>query len=235
MKTHKFLTSTMLNRGHSDLQDASSPRRRLFDKAAPRALRRVARLMPFATACLFACPTFKAQAGSSPVIISQPSSQTVFYGDPVSFQAQVSGTAPTYYQWSRNGFAVTSATSSALALSTVSSNDQGAGFYVTVTNSYGSATSLVAVLTVDYGVAGLAQSNHLLSFGSVWKYDQADNLDGVNWTAPSYDDSAWPTGPGLLAFENNSLITPLIGTTLADPRVPPPGLGSGHAYISAPT
>jgi hypothetical protein len=39
-----------------------------------------------------------------------------------------------------------------------------------------------------------------------------------------------PCGPGLLAFENDAAITALIHTPLADPRVPPPGLISGHAY-----
>ena len=51
-----------------------------------------------------------------------------------------------------------------------------------------------------------------------------ENLDGVNWTAPEYDDSTWGSGPGLLAFENNPEITPLIGTYLGDPRTPAAGL-----------
>lgn len=182
------------------------------------------------TLLFFAATTVVSSAGSPPVIIGQPASQTIFYGDAVTFQVAASGTAPLYYQWFCNGLAIASATSSALALSAVSSNDQGSGFLATVTNGFGSVTSLVAVLTVDYGTAGPPQTNQVLSFGSVWKFDQTENLDGVNWTAPGYDDSGWPSGPGLLAFENNPLIVPLIGTTLDDPRVPGPGLSAGHAY-----
>ncbi len=74
------------------------------------------------------------------------------------------------------------------------------------------------------------QSLPLLDFSSVWKFMQVSNLDSVNWTAPAYNDSAWPSGPGLLAFENNASIVPLIQTTLKDPRIATNGLSGGHAY-----
>jgi exopolysaccharide biosynthesis protein len=41
-----------------------------------------------------------------------------------------------------------------------------------------------------------------------WKYT-TNNLDGVNWKAPGYDDSAWlGPGTGLLHVENNALVSP---------------------------
>jgi hypothetical protein len=41
-------------------------------------------------------------------------------------------------------------------------------------------------------------TNVLCDFPSVWSFTTAD-LDGTNWTAPAYDDSAWEgSGPGLL-------------------------------------
>jgi Lamin Tail Domain/CotH kinase protein/Bacterial TSP3 repeat len=43
----------------------------------------------------------------------------------------------------------------------------------------------------------------ILIYSSGWKYDQTDNLDGVPWTAPGYNDSAWPTGAGVLAKLRN--------------------------------
>ncbi len=70
----------------------------------------------------------------------------------------------------------------------------------------------------------------LMAYTNVWRFNQSNNLDAVNWTATNYNDSAWPSGPGLLAFENNTALNPLIKTTLLDPRTPPPGLSSGHAY-----
>lgn len=74
------------------------------------------------------------------------------------------------------------------------------------------------------------QTIPLLTYSSNWKFMQVSNLDGVNWTAPAYNDSSWPSGPGLLAFEENPSILPLINTTLNDPRVATNGMSGGHAY-----
>ncbi|HEY5910104.1 MAG TPA: lamin tail domain-containing protein [Verrucomicrobiae bacterium] len=71
---------------------------------------------------------------------------------------------------------------------------------------------------------------HLMSYNQTWRYDQTTSLDGVNWTATNYNDSGWPAGQGLLAFENNTTITPLIRTPLSDPRVAVGGMPAGHAY-----
>ncbi|MFO1512112.1 MAG: lamin tail domain-containing protein [Verrucomicrobiota bacterium] len=70
----------------------------------------------------------------------------------------------------------------------------------------------------------------LMAYTNVWRFNQSNNLDGINWTATNYNDNAWQSGPGLLAFENNTALVPLIKTTLLDPRTPPPGLSAGHAY-----
>jgi len=48
----------------------------------------------------------------------------------------------------------------------------------------------------------------LLSLGASWKYNQTDNLDGTGWHQPAYDDSAWPSGPALLAVETSALPSP---------------------------
>ncbi len=65
---------------------------------------------------------------------------------------------------------------------------------------------------------------------TVWKYDQLNDLTGINWFATDYDDSAWAEGRALLAFENNASITPLINTALADPRTAAPGLTVPRVY-----
>ncbi|HEY9509618.1 MAG TPA: lamin tail domain-containing protein, partial [Verrucomicrobiae bacterium] len=70
----------------------------------------------------------------------------------------------------------------------------------------------------------------LMAFNSSWRYNQTANLDGVNWMATSYNHGSWPFGSGILAYENNSAIVPLIGTTLADPRAGNGSVQSGHAY-----
>jgi len=70
----------------------------------------------------------------------------------------------------------------------------------------------------------------LLDYTNAWKYMQVSNLDGVSWQAVGYNDAPWPSGQGLLAYENNSEITPLIKTTLNDPRIGTNGMRPGHAY-----
>ena len=74
------------------------------------------------------------------------------------------------------------------------------------------------------------QSIALFTYTNVWKFMQVSNLDGLNWTAPAWSDAAWPAGPGLLAFEVNSSITPLIRTPLNDPRLATNNAAGGHAY-----
>jgi hypothetical protein len=69
----------------------------------------------------------------------------------------------------------------------------------------------------------------LMNYTNAWKYMQVSNLDGVNWTAANFDDSDWPAGPGLLAFENNSAINGLIQTTLNDPTIATNSVTAGHA------
>ena len=88
----------------------------------------------------------------------------------------------------------------------------------------------VANWTVGSTNVTAPQTIPLLAYDSVWKYMQVSNLDAVNWTMPAYDDSAWPAGDGLLAYEKNDSITPLIGTVLNNPRTPINGMLSGHAY-----
>jgi len=73
------------------------------------------------------------------------------------------------------------------------------------------------------------QALTLLAYTNAWKFMQVSNLDGVNWTAPAFNDGAWPTGPGLLAFEDNALIVPLIRTALNAPGIATNNLASGHA------
>ncbi len=51
-------------------------------------------------------------------------------------------------------------------------------------------------------------SRSLLAINNVWKYQQTTNFDGVNWAAPAFDDSSWPSGPALLYVETNPSVTP---------------------------
>ncbi|MEJ5237733.1 MAG: lamin tail domain-containing protein [Limisphaera sp.] len=70
-----------------------------------------------------------------------------------------------------------------------------------------------AAVTVDTNVPGPVR---VVDWGSTWRYNQTDNLDGVNWKAPSYNASAWPSGAGVLADEECNCLPEPIRTPLAD-------------------
>jgi hypothetical protein len=85
---------------------------------------------------------------TAPTITTQPQSQAVSKNDTAILSVTASGTAPLSYQWSLNGSPLYGATSSTLIIYGVHSWDAG-NYVVVVTNSAGSVTSAVAVLTMD--------------------------------------------------------------------------------------
>src|SRR5258706_11391825 len=90
---------------------------------------------------------------------TQPQSRTNIQGTIANFSASANGTAPFSYQWQFNGANIGGATDTSLSLSNVQPADAG-NYTVVVTNSAGSVTSAVAVLTVwvPAGVTAQPQS-----------------------------------------------------------------------------
>jgi trimeric autotransporter adhesin len=83
-----------------------------------------------------------------PVIVSQPLSQEVLYGDTVTFSVGAVGFNLTY-QWAFNGNPIPGATASSLTINNIQVNNQGA-YSVTVANGMASVVSTNAQLTVDW-------------------------------------------------------------------------------------
>jgi uncharacterized delta-60 repeat protein/uncharacterized repeat protein (TIGR02543 family) len=84
----------------------------------------------------------------SPVIVSQPASQTVGVGGTATFSVKAYGTPPLSYCWQRNGLPIAGATESTYTTNNVQLADSGSLFLCRVTNAFGSVTSQVATLTV---------------------------------------------------------------------------------------
>jgi len=82
-----------------------------------------------------------------PAMVVHPSSQTTFTGRPVSLGVWAIGDSPSY-QWYRNAEAVTGETNSTLRLPGPSVTNTSS-YYALVSNPWGSATSHVAVVTVN--------------------------------------------------------------------------------------
>lgn len=85
----------------------------------------------------------------APVILTPPQSQTVLPGANATFNVSASGSTPLSYQWWFNtNFPIAGANSSALTVNNVQATNAGT-YSVVVNNLAGSATSSVAVLTLN--------------------------------------------------------------------------------------
>lgn len=84
-------------------------------------------------------------SATAPSITAQPSNITAVLGANATFAVTANGTSPLSYQWYKNGAAIQSAKGTSLTLSNIGVVDIGS-YYVTVTNSAGSATSNTVTL-----------------------------------------------------------------------------------------
>jgi hypothetical protein len=87
-------------------------------------------------------------APNGPVIVTQPTNQTVTVGGTTSFGVAASGIQLLSYRWNFNGTNLAGATNATLTLTNVQLNQAG-NYAVLVTNRYGSVLSSNAVLTVN--------------------------------------------------------------------------------------
>jgi len=79
-----------------------------------------------------------------------------------------------------------------------------------------------ALAAMSVSPSGAQEVTALIQFTNVWKYDQSGRDLRTAWRTNDYDDSAWPSGPGLLGFEDGipypyplAVATPLtISTTV---------------------
>ncbi len=109
-----------------------------------------------------------AAAATAPSITTQPVGRTVSAGQTASFSVTASGTATLTYQWTKNGAAISGATSASYTTAATTTSDNGAQFGVTISNAAGSVTSNSAPLTVSAAATLLLNSSSsVLNFGNV--------------------------------------------------------------------
>jgi hypothetical protein len=82
-----------------------------------------------------------------PVIITNPTNQSITLGSNVTFTVAATGTAPFEYQWRRNGAPISGAISQSYTITGVQTNHSGT-YDVLVGNSFSSVFSSGATLTV---------------------------------------------------------------------------------------
>ena len=88
---------------------------------------------------------------TAPSITVQPSSVSVTEGESATLTVTASGSSLSY-QWSKDGTAISGATSATYTISAATTSDAGS-YTVAVTNSGGSVTSNAATLTVNTGTS----------------------------------------------------------------------------------
>jgi len=93
---------------------------------------------------------------TSPSILQQPQSASAVTGASVTFSVTADGTPPLKYQWKFNSNAISGATNSSYSIINVQPTNAG-NYSVAVTNSFGSAVSSNALLTVNAPPAILSQ------------------------------------------------------------------------------
>lgn len=105
----------------------------------------------------------------APVIVQQPTNQSVLPGAPATFSVAAIGNTPYYYQWQDNGINLTNGvnfsgvTNSSLTISNVWAANAGA-YSVIVSNTLGAVTSTGAVLSVISVTAPGITMSPLFSF-----------------------------------------------------------------------
>jgi hypothetical protein len=103
----------------------------------------------------YGCGGSNSNSGSgAPAITAQPSNQTVTAGQMATFSVTATGKSPLSYQWSKNGSAISGATSPTYTTPATTTADSGSSFQVAVSNSLGSVTSNSLTLTVTSGSGG---------------------------------------------------------------------------------
>jgi hypothetical protein len=88
-------------------------------------------------------------AAVAPTITAQPANQAVNVGQTATFSVTAAGTAPLSYQWQKNSANISGATGASYTTPATVSGDNGAEFDVIVSNTAGSQTSTMAILTVN--------------------------------------------------------------------------------------
>jgi hypothetical protein len=106
----------------------------------------------------------KCVTAAAPSITKEPVSQTAIAGTNVTFYVVATGTPPLSYRWRMNANIIVGATNGSLTLTNVQLANAGA-YSVIVSNSFGSAISSPAVLTVAYPSA-LVQAGFASGIGS---------------------------------------------------------------------
>ncbi len=143
----------------------------------------------------------------SPAILNEPQSRTISLGYPVTFSVTASGAATLTYQWYKDGSLIGGAIQPDYTIPAVAFADSG-NYSVVVSNSFGTASSIDAHLTVTAnqppaGVINTPLTNSFYSAGEVINFSgtATDPEDGIlsastyQWALVFHHDTHIHPGP----------------------------------------
>ncbi len=135
----------------------------------------------------------------APTFITQPFSQTVKLGANVVFSPSIVGDVPLTYKWQFNGVNIANATNATLSLTNVQGSNSGL-YTVIITNIYGSATSMPAMLQVNTNAFPLLFSDSLDTDTSAnWNF-----IAGSDDNVPDYTTN-WAYNYGVIPYTFNGI------------------------------
>ena len=135
----------------------------------------------------------------APAITGPPQDQYVAAGGTANFTVTAGGAATLAYQWYKDGVVLTGKTTAALSLAGVQATNAGR-YWITVSNSLGTATSSVAFLRLS--PSSTTNTMTVFPMTQNWRYNTNGLELGAGWRQFDYNDTAWPSGPGILGKED---------------------------------
>jgi len=103
----------------------------------------------FFASCFAGTPPDKTSAAGAPIILTQPTNQTVAVGQTATFSVTAGGAAPLSFQWQKGTSNIPGAVSASYTTPATVIGDSGTTYRVVVSNASGSVTSNSATLTVS--------------------------------------------------------------------------------------
>jgi len=162
---------------------------------------------------------------TKPTISQQPVSQTMYAGQPATFNVIAVGGAPYTYQWQHNGADIPGATGSTLTLTSASATDAGT-YTVKVTNDAGSVDSAAATITVLPVTSGsYTEAVFAKNPVAYWPFNETegsvvfDNIGGRQGRVSPLGATLGATGPlppDFLGFSSNNTAVATDGAAAPD-------------------
>jgi hypothetical protein len=120
--------------------------------------------------------------GQAPWITTAPVNQTVPLGSSATFTVVGNGTVPLTYQWSKNGAAISGATTASYTTPPTASGDGGSIYSVTVGNDYGSVISSSVGLFLQAPAVQVIPAQTTVSLGGVKQFQALVQSGSVTWS-----------------------------------------------------